>query len=125
MVECFCCSPIANNAIQGLSAAIFVIGLFLHRRSEVQAGATKQKYKRINSAGGAWSLIRYPNYLGQILMYWSWVLPAGKFYIFIYLVLKKNILLLQFTFSSLHRWIIGPSHLLCPFHFDLLHDSED
>ncbi len=28
-------------------------------------------------AGGWWGLVRYPNYLGEILMQWSWVLPAA------------------------------------------------
>ena len=27
---------------------------------------------------GWWGLVRHPNYLGEILMQWSWVLPAGK-----------------------------------------------
>ena len=27
--------------------------------------------------GGWWGLVRYPNYLGEILIQWSWVLPAG------------------------------------------------
>ncbi len=28
-------------------------------------------------AGGWWGLIRHPNILGELLMVWSWVLPAG------------------------------------------------
>jgi len=28
-------------------------------------------------AGGWWGVVRYPNYLGEILMHWSWVLPAA------------------------------------------------
>ena len=28
---------------------------------------------------GWWGLVRHPNYLGEILMSWSWVLPAGTF----------------------------------------------
>ncbi len=71
-------SPVPNNAVQGLAAAVFLVGLVLHRRSELQAGDTHQKYKRVQAAGGLWNYVRYPNYLGQILMYWSWVLPAGE-----------------------------------------------
>ena len=33
--------------------------------------------KRILCSGW-WGLVRHPNYLGQILMEWSWVMPAGK-----------------------------------------------
>jgi len=69
-------SPGPNNAVQGLAVALFLVGLALHRRSECQAGETHQKYKRINAAGGLWNYVRYPNYLGQILIFWSWVLPA-------------------------------------------------
>jgi len=71
-------SPMANNIVQAFAAALFLVGLYLYRRSELQAGETSQKYKRINAAGGIWNFIRYPNYLGQILIFWSWILPAGK-----------------------------------------------
>ncbi len=28
--------------------------------------------------GGWWGLVRRPDYLGQILVQWSWILPAGE-----------------------------------------------
>ena len=29
---------------------------------------------------GWWGLVRHPNFLGEILINWSWVLPAGNFF---------------------------------------------
>ncbi len=42
-------------------------------------------------AGGWWGLVRHPNYLGEILMQWSWVLPAGEFYIIRFVILGNQI----------------------------------
>ena len=28
---------------------------------------------------GWWGMVRHPNYLGELLIQWSWVLPAGMF----------------------------------------------
>ena len=28
---------------------------------------------------GWWGMVRHPNYLGEILIQWSWVLPAGTY----------------------------------------------
>lgn len=27
--------------------------------------------------GGLWGWVRHPNYVGDILMYWAWVIPCG------------------------------------------------
>lgn len=59
-----------------------ILGYILFRRSESQrceaakdpkAGALKH----LESNTGCWNYIRYPNYLGEILIQWSWVLPAA------------------------------------------------
>ena len=60
-----------------------VVGYIIFRKTESQrceaakdpkAGAIKL----LEAAEGAWNYVRHPNYLGEILIQWSWVLPAGK-----------------------------------------------
>lgn len=70
--------------------AMNALGYVIFRTSENQRLAFAQKGassgldsipaiagRRILCAGW-WAIVRHPNYLGEVLMQWSWVLPAGK-----------------------------------------------
>ena len=36
---------------------------------------------------GWWGMVRHPNYLGEILIQWSWVLPAGTWSFHTFLIM--------------------------------------
>ena len=67
-VETNCC-----QAQTFLSKALFHILFFL---ADLETLPTAGGKKLLVS--GWWGLVRHPNYLGEILIQWSWVLPAGK-----------------------------------------------
>jgi delta14-sterol reductase len=58
------------------------VGYFIFRRTESQrCEAAKDPRSGVNklleASHGLWNYVRYPNYLGEILIQWSWVLPAA------------------------------------------------
>ena len=44
-----------------------------HLETVVTAGGRKL------IVSGWWGLVRHPNYLGEVLIQWSWVLPTGGY----------------------------------------------
>ena len=65
-------------------ALINLAGYIIFRKAESQrCEAAKDPksgaIKLMEASQGLWNYVRHPNYLGEILIQWSWVLPAGNF----------------------------------------------
>ena len=63
---------------------------------------------------GWWGMVRHPNYLGEILIQWSWVLPAGtwSFHTFLIMIyISRSQISIETSFAIFG----GPS----PIHTDL------
>ncbi len=63
---------------------INLAGYIIFRKTESQrCEAAKDPksgaVKLMEASQGFWNYVRHPNYLGEILIQWSWVLPAGNF----------------------------------------------
>ena len=65
-----------NREIMFLNSPVRSIIYILFPLADLETLPTAGGKKLLVS--GWWGLVRHPNYLGEILIQWSWVLPAGK-----------------------------------------------
>ena len=89
------------------------LGYIIYRSSESQrcefakdpSNPVLSHLETVSTAGnrklivsGWWGMVRHPNYLGELLIQWSWVLPAGCFLLLCFFSSKDKIFLINMSF---------------------------
>ncbi|KAL3317447.1 hypothetical protein Ciccas_003900 [Cichlidogyrus casuarinus] len=99
----------------GIATTVFLLGYYISRMAENQRYAfrtdphhprfaTMEKIPTTSGrrllAGGWWGLVRFPNYLGGLLMTFSWAIPAGRAYPYVWLL---PLIAFVRTLSTIHH----------------------